>query len=808
MVTAFGGPPDRSNAEEPDPLRRAVREMGAGRSPRGAVARLRQMTAVAFVGLLMFSGYGTLIPTDVRCSLPGAVGCPGGVLGPLPAAGSTANTQWFNISMYDYGFWIIDTVSGANETKVWTVFEGFTVHVNVTSLPADPSVGGTAYHGIGIEINATGTQLLQIAAGVNKWAAGSFVAPSHAYYHQHIWCTVYCGPGHGGMQVHNLDVVPATAVPQVTAQGSPASGTAPLLVSFTGSVVGGTPPLTTSWNFGDGTVVNGTVNTTHTFTLSATYTATLTATDSAGFHAAGSVTVTVAAAAPLNASATLTPTSGVVPFLVQLSGTASGGTGSDSFAWSLGDGYTATGASASHVYTSPGLYSVGLVVTDSAGVSSTVVSAVTARSPTGTLNVTGHATPANGSAPLNVTLSEAAPGAGAPVTVLWMLGDGSTSSSASPTHTYTAAGHYLATVYVTDGTGRQGSALVSVDVQGGPSVPLRAWLTADPTAGGPPLPITASVSIEGGTGTYTTPQWSFGDGGASAGVMVSHSYAQVGTFSLRVALTDSAGTPANATLPITVEGLGLTISVNSSLGDAPFSVRAAASVVGGTGTYAPIQWTWGDGASSSGSPANHTYAAPVNGTVQIHATVTDSGGSTASGVYALQILPPPVANLTAAVAAVAYPPTNASFTLQVTGGSGNYSTRPLWDFGDGAATRGPSPQNHTYEKPGRFRVTVVTNDSFGRSANATIWVTISGGAAAQGSTPGGGGAWTFTGVADPNTAALWLLGFVAASGLAVMFLKRPVRPVARPPGSPKNRTATPAPVPRTVPRPPVREEGP
>ena len=773
--------PEPSTQPSRDPGRSSpdTGEMWGPRARRTPlIARLRNGTTFALVGMLLFSGYGTLTPASIRCTLPGAVGCPGGAFGPAGPSATSGNEMFFNVTMYDYGFWIIDTTSGANETKSWTVYEGWTIHVNATSLKADSSVGGTAYHGIGVELNATGKQLMDLSAGVNRWAAGTFTAPSSAYYHQHVWCTIGCGQGHDGMQVHILNVVPSSVTPHVTVKGSPTAGTAPLTVTFSGSVTGGKAPLTTSWNFGDGASANATANTSHTFAYAGSYTAVLTAVDSAGTKGSGSVAITVSAASPLNSSARISPSSGVAPFEVQLTGSGTGGVAPYSYAWNLGDGSSTTGAGAAHIYTSAGLYSVTLTVTDSTGATASSVGTVSARTPAGSLAVSATVSPTNGTAPVNASFSASASGATAPLTTLWLFGDGTSSTSSAPSHVYSTTGRYVATVYLTDATGREGSANVPLAVHGSAGAPLQVWMTADPTAGSPPLAVNASVSIEGGSDSYPSPYWQFGDGGVANGSIVHHSFPNLGTYNLTVLVTDSTGASATASSQVRVEGLQVQIDVNQTRGDAPFSVRAGVTVVGGSGSYQPAVWSWGDGTTSSGSPANHSYAATLQGAITLGVSVTDSSGAVATGTYPLQILPAPTANLTVQVENVPYPPTNATFTLAVSGGSGNFSDHPLWSFGDGSTTRGPAPQTHTYLKPGRFAVQVTTNDSAGRVAVATLTVTISGGAAAARATGGGPEGWVFTGVGDPNSAALSLLGFVAVSGLVIMFLKRPARPAA------------------------------
>jgi glucose/arabinose dehydrogenase/chitodextrinase len=62
------------------------------------------------------------------------------------------------------------------------------------------------------------------------------------------------------------------------------------------------------------------------------------------------------------------------------------------------------------------------------------------------------ATPTIGQAPLPVSFSSAGSTGGAPLTYSWTFGDGTTSTQANPSHTYTAPGQYTARLTVSDGT--------------------------------------------------------------------------------------------------------------------------------------------------------------------------------------------------------------------------------------------------------------------------------------------------------------------------------------------------------------------
>ncbi|MEU7822472.1 ThuA domain-containing protein [Catellatospora sp. NPDC049133] len=86
------------------------------------------------------------------------------------------------------------------------------------------------------------------------------------------------------------------APPVVTASATPTTGTAPVLVTFTGSATDteGDNPLTYLWEFGDGATA-GTANATHTYATPGTFTATLTVSDARGAKSYANVVVRVQA---------------------------------------------------------------------------------------------------------------------------------------------------------------------------------------------------------------------------------------------------------------------------------------------------------------------------------------------------------------------------------------------------------------------------------------------------------------------------------------------------------------------------------
>ncbi|MGA1864609.1 MAG: PKD domain-containing protein, partial [bacterium] len=248
--------------------------------------------------------------------------------------------------------------------------------------------------------------------------------------------------------------VPPTNTPPTAEANGPYTGTEGQAISFSSAGSGDVngDPITYNWNFGDG-ATSSSANPSHTYAQNGTYTVTLTLNDGSS-NDSDTATVTVSDIDPVvNFSAT--PTSGEAPLTVNFTATATSYDGITSYSWSFGDGGTDDGGSPRHTFTASGTYTVSLNVTEQDGDRATntktnyILVSVSNTPPTAEAN--GPYTGTEGQA---ISFSSAGSGDvnGDPITYNWNFGDGATSSSANPSHTYSQNGTYTVTLTLNDGS--------------------------------------------------------------------------------------------------------------------------------------------------------------------------------------------------------------------------------------------------------------------------------------------------------------------------------------------------------------------
>jgi PKD repeat protein len=154
-------------------------------------------------------------------------------------------------------------------------------------------------------------------------------------------------------------------------------------------------------------------------------------------------------------------------------------------------------------------------------------------------------------------------------------------------------------------------------------------------------------------------------------------------------------------------------------------VSFTASASGGTGPY-NFTWSFGDGATGTGTTVYHTYS--TAGSYNVLLTAKDSSPSpqTASSQQTITVTspPPPPPSLTASFTASLSNPVvgqTISFTGSASGGTSPYSY--AWNFGDSSTGSG-SPVSHVYQTAGVYTVVLTVTDATGHAATASKTVTV------------------------------------------------------------------------------------
>ena len=531
---------------------------------------------------------------------------------------------------------------------------------------------------------------------------------------------------------------PPNVPPTATIGSSGSGGQAPYAVNFDGS--GSSDPdgsvASYAWDFGNGRTAS-TPTASANYTQPGTYHVVLTVTDNRGATGTASKDIVVTGAPNIPPTAVIRTVSvaGTIPLTVNLSG----GNSTDpdgsiaTYEWDLGNGQTATGASAQAIYTEAGSYTVTLTVTDDRGATSTQTLTIDVSEDSNIPpSAEFAATPSSGTAPLSVSFDASASSDvdGTVASYAWNFGNGQNGSGATPPAvTYTLPGTYTATLTVTDNKGAVSHSSQTITVNRPPNVTPTANVTATPATGNAPLLVQlSSAGSADSDGAITGYAWNFGNGQTSASPNPSAVYNLPGAYAVSLTVTDNDGATSVKSTTVIVSPANLppvpAIVASPLSGSAPLTVNLnggnSSDPDGSIVTYA---WDFGNGQTGTGALASATYNTP--GTYVVRLTVTDNRGasrSTTTNVVAGSANARPVALLTAV-------PTSGPAPLLVSvsaAGSNDPDgsiTKYAWDFGNGDTAVGAQSQV-TYTAAGTYTITLTVTDNKGATGTATETVVV------------------------------------------------------------------------------------
>jgi PKD repeat protein len=249
-----------------------------------------------------------------------------------------------------------------------------------------------------------------------------------------------------------------------------------LLVQFNDTSSG--KPVKWFWSFGDGGFSTQ-ENPYHLYQKAGNYTVSLTVYNQAGSDTVTKTDLVRATSRPV-AAFTANRTAGVAPLTVQFTDLSEGSP--TSWSWKFGDDGGFTEQNPVRVFTDPGVYSVQLTVSNSAGTSTEVKE--------GYITVNQHLTADfdftvsnhDMTAPLTVAFTDRT--IGKPVSYAWRFGDGFSTNERNPIHNYQNPGTYAVTLSVHDLVAST-SVTKTIVVKS----PLKAEFYADPVRGSAPLTV-------------------------------------------------------------------------------------------------------------------------------------------------------------------------------------------------------------------------------------------------------------------------------------------------------------------------------
>ncbi|HUA02377.1 MAG TPA: PKD domain-containing protein [Solirubrobacteraceae bacterium] len=519
-----------------------------------------------------------------------------------------------------------------------------------------------------------------------------------------------------------------TSTPTESASGS---------ISFdaSGSTDSGATITDYSWDFGDGSSIDdagATPTAAHQYASPGTYNVTVILTNSAGQKETTTQSVTVFTFAPGQ------PTPGQ-PVSFNASSSSHSFGANDTYSWSFvgpaGPNSTtvgATGATPTETF-ARGAYQVTLTVTDGGGQTATATQTVLVGDPPNATTTTfsPSVTVTQPGTDVDFTATASSPDATAGGSIAgysWNFGDGSTGTGQDPAHSYANPGVYPVSLTVTDDLGETYTTPTqNVTVDATPT----AAFTISPSEANPGGQVSFDPSGSSDSpGTIQTYSWNFGDTGADGPGTSSledpaYTYANPGTYTVTLTVTNDAGQSNSVTHTVTVDDPPTaTLTPSTALttpGSAVSFTSTAASPATG-GSIAEYTWNFGDGTTVTGTDEDptHSYASPGAYTVTL--TVTDNLGVTATATAHVTVdaVPTPAftasSNPVTAGSAVAF---NAGGSSDSVGTITGYS----WNFGDGTTANGQAP-SHIYASPGTYTVSLTVTNNAGQSGTRTGTVTV------------------------------------------------------------------------------------
>lgn len=468
----------------------------------------------------------------------------------------------------------------------------------------------------------------------------------------------------------------------------------PFTVQFTNQTPGDN---SYSWNFGDGNTSTE-INPVHTYTDTGSYDVTLVVFSENGC----TDTITKPGYIQIRRPAiTLNdlPQQGCIPFAISPTATIESTEPVTNYLWDFGDGTTSDLPKPAHTYTVAGVYTVSLIITTTTGCSDTVSMPEAVR--------VGEKPKASFSVDLidvcafqDIHFTDNS--AGDIDQWLWQFGDGGSSISQNPSHSYMDTGYFSVTLIV-----RSNSCADTLKLNNVVHIrPPIAEFAINRDCNNKFRIDFQDLSV-GATGW----SWDFGDGASSDQPSPIHTYSTAGTYTVTLTVTNGVcDHVVQKSVQIIQEKAsfiadnagvcaGTTISFNQQ------NINVA--------SIAGWQWDFGDGFTSiTQGAAFHKYDSA--GTYTVSLIITDVLGCTDTSRLNVTLFGPS-AEFSPSVSSVCFDQNAPVLFSDSSRSDGTHSiVKWIWNYGDGTIDSTTSaPFTHLYTVAGTYNVSLTVADNNG-----------------------------------------------------------------------------------------------
>ena len=414
--------------------------------------------------------------------------------------------------------------------------------------------------------------------------------------------------------------------PTVSASSNVSSADVGYPIEFLSSPSGGVGPYTYSWMI-NGNQVSTFQDFSYTFSSPGPYTATVTVTDSVGKTYSASATVTINSNPSVSITSSQNPTD--VGNSVNFKSSVSGGTGSDTYVWTINGAQESTSSAFSYSFNSVGTYYVNLTVTDG---DSHVGSASFIERVNSDPSVVIHAIHNPSDIGIWANFSASVSGGTPGYAYSWTI-NGQNFNASYVNYTFTSAGTFQVQLGVTDANGNKATDTINEVVNPLPAVSIQAkYSTVDQSVND-----TFFADITGGSSPFNY-TWTLGSGIVNYSQQFHLNFTSTGSYEINLTVRDSLGSTVSTSISVKVIPKPSALIEGSNITDV--GTQTYWEGYGSFGTE-PYSYYWFINGVNTTTGLYLLYSFPKAGNYNITLLIEDSQGAKAKTYLDIAVVPLP-----------------------------------------------------------------------------------------------------------------------------------------------------------------------